>query len=387
MKKRVVVTGLGVICPTAKNIPSFAEALKNGKQGISKVEAIDASLLRVNIAGEIKGFQNSPDIDRVTGLALVSAEEAWNMSGISAEEQLGVIWGTSGGGALSFEKYIKTGEKDESLKSRLSAHTTAELIAKKYKAKGKVLTISTACASSANAIGYAFDQIRYGLASIMIAGGSDTINISTYAGFHALRSLDPECCRPFDRERQGLVVGEGAGALILESLDRAVERGAKIYAEIVGCGFSADAYHETSPDPQGRGAALAIKRAIDDAGIKENGIDYIKAHGTGTPLNDKMETLAIKTVFGKRAYQIPVSSTKSMIGHLMGACGVVEGIAVVLAINHSFIPPTVNYKTPDPDCDLDYVPNRSRNIKINVALLNSFAFGGNNVSLVFKKHE
>jgi len=386
MKTRVVVTSLGVITPNAENLPEFARALKSGKSGISKLQALDISSLRINIAGEIKWNKKVPEMDRFSSLALKTLDQTIKDISFSEKDRSAVIWGTSGGGALSFEEAVRTGVKDEHFTDKISYHHAARLIAEKTHTSEPPLTISTACSSGAIAMGYAFQKIRSGFLDVAVTGGSDTINLSTYAGFHSLRALDPEGCRPFDKERKGLVVGEGAALFVLESLEHAKERGAEILAEIAGAGMSADAFHETSPDPTGSGAALAMSRALEDAGMSPEEIDYINAHGTGTPHNDSMETAAIKKIFGKKAYSIPVSSTKSMIGHLLGAGGPVEAVACIIGMREGFIPPTINYKVPDPECDLDYVPNTSRKANIRTALSNSFAFGGNNATLVMKKY-
>ncbi len=385
MKKRVVVTGLGVITSNAQNASEFLSALKQGKSGISIVQSFDTSKLRVQIGGEIKGLEPPlAKMDRVSQLALIAAQEALKDANLR-DKKAGVVFGTLSGGALTFEKLLLEGESDPYLVSKLSSNSPAQWIAQIFKLKGSLATLSNACAAGTVALGYALDQIRYGKMDLVLAGGSETFNLTTFAGFHALRSLDPVACRPFDRERQGLVIGEGAGFLLLESLEHAKERGAKIYAEVLGYGLSSDAYHETAPDPTGDGAARAMEGALLDAGLQPEEVTYINAHGTGTLQNDMMETLAIKKVFNEYAYKISVSSVKSMIGHLMGAAGAVEGVASVLALKHSFIPPTINYKVPDPECDLDYVPNQSREQKVKVVLSNNFGFGGSNASIAFKK--
>jgi 3-oxoacyl-[acyl-carrier-protein] synthase II len=248
---------------------------------------------------------------------------------------------------------------------------------------GPKTTFMTACSSGATAIGYARDLIRLGAAEVMVCGGTEPLCRITYSAFNALQAVDPDYCKPFDRHRRGLTLGEGAGILILESLDHARRRGAGIYAEVLGCGISCDANHMTAPDPEAAGAVSAMTAALADAGIPPADVDYINAHGTATPANDRMEIRGIKTVFGARARRIPVSSTKSMIGHTLGAAGAIEAVACMLAIEHQFIPPTIHHETPDVDCDLDVVPGKARTAQVNTVLSNSFAFGGNNTALLF----
>jgi 3-oxoacyl-[acyl-carrier-protein] synthase II len=244
----------------------------------------------------------------------------------------------------------------------------------------------TACSSGATALGYAQDLIQDGMARVMIAGGTEPLARTTYASFNALKAVDPDYCKPFDRHREGMSLGEGAGIMILESLAHALERGARIYGEILGYGLSCDANHMTAPDPEASGAVRCMQAALEDAGVPLTAVDYINAHGTATPANDRMETVGIKNLFGERAYAIPVSSTKSMIGHTLGAAGAIEGVASILAIAHGFIPPTVHHDTPDPECDLDYVSEGARETAPSIALSNSFAFGGNNTAVVFGRY-
>ena len=366
MSRRVVVTGLGVIAPNAGSASEFLTALRTGRSGISPIEGFDTSDLRVSIGGQIKQpLPLSDHEDRYLQLAKIAADEAWHDAG---QPRLnGLFFGTLVGAALT------------------PVGSSVKKFAEKFNCRGITRVFSNACAASTVAIGLAFDRVRSGKTDIMLAGGSEAFDFATFCGFHALRSLDPLTCRPFDRERQGLVVGEGAAFLVLEELERARSRGAKIYAELLGAGFSSDAYHETAPDPTGAGAARAIILALQDARLSPTDVSYINAHGTGTPQNDKMETLALKQVFGQHAYRLPVSSTKSMIGHAMGAAGAVEAVACVLAIANGFMPPTLNYSQPDPDCDLDYIPNQARELPVKVAMSNNFGFGGSNASLIFRK--
>ena len=383
MKRRVVITGAGVIAPNADNLPQFLSSLQNGRSGISQVTGFDTSQMRVHIGGEIKSLAPPPpDIDRVSQLALVAAEEAVANANLNADQKKGgVAVGTISSGVLSLEKCLLGGKKDPNLESKLSLEAPAKLISKRLNFNAGALTTSNACAASAVSLALAFDKIRFGKWDVALAGGCESFYLLSYAGFHALRSLDPIACRPFDAERQGLVIGEGAGFLVLESLEQAKSRGANILAEIIGYGLSSDAYHETAPEPGGEGAACAMLSALEDAQISSEDVSYINAHGTGTPHNDKMETRAIHKAFKN----VPVSSTKSMIGHLMGAAGAVEAIVSVLALKHSFIPPTINYKTPDPLCDLDYVPNQAREQKLNIVMSSNFGFGGTNAVILFKR--
>ena len=264
--------------------------------------------------------------------------------------------------------------------------SSADHIASKLGLLGPKTSFMTACSSSATAIGYALDLIRDGRAEVLIAGGSEPMSRITYAAFNALQAVDPEYCRPFDKHRQGLSLGEGAGMMVLESLDHALERRARIYAEVAGYGISCDAHHMTAPDPDAAGAARSMQAALEDSGLPASAIDYINAHGTGTPANDQMETKAIKMVFESRAYAIPVSSTKAMTGHTLGAAGAIEAVATALSIYHRFVPPTIHLTESDPDCDLDYVTGTARGMEIKRALSNSFAFGGNNTTLILQKY-
>jgi 3-oxoacyl-[acyl-carrier-protein] synthase II len=300
---------------------------------------------------------------------------------------IGLSFGASAAGQLTGEKYYR--DKCNKGKGRLSeilnyiASTTTDVLANEFGCFGPRTTIVTACSSSNSAIGFGAEWIRDGHATSAIVGGADCLCELTFGGFNSLRSVDPDRCRPFCKTRVGLSVGEGAGILFLEEYEHARARGVKIYAEFLGVGYSADAFHMTAPSDEGFGAALAMKRALDDAGLGPSDIDYINAHGTATPHNDASESKAVINVFGELAYKIPVSSTKSMVGHCLGAAGAVEGVTTVLAIKNNFIPPTINYQEPDPDCPLDYVPNKGREARIRAAVSNSYAFGGNNTSVVF----
>jgi 3-oxoacyl-[acyl-carrier-protein] synthase II len=323
----------------------------------------------------------------------MAVREALSASGLDLDsvvkDRVGVILGGGAGGMLSWERYrreVWTGKrpKKPSLLLSSSPCTLTDLIANHYGFTGARATISTACSSSATSIGYGFDLVRSGAQDMVITGGSEALSELTFAGFNALRLVDPEHCRPFDKNRRGLSLGEGAGFLILEDHDRARARGATIYAEVLGYAINADAYHMTSPDPEASGMSRVMTRALETAGVPREDVHYINAHGTATRVNDEMETKAVKRVFGEdAARQLAVSSTKSMVGHCLGAAGAIEAVTTALALHHQRIPPTIHLETKDPDCDLDYVPDVSRAQEIGVALSNSFAFGGNNTTLVF----
>jgi len=411
MRRRVVVTGVGLVTPLGIGIDNVWRSILRGESGISRITRFDASNLETKIAGEVKNFKpeeyiNPKDLKRMDlfiQYALAAAQIAIEDSGIDIKkeipERVGVVVGTGLGGLPTLEHYHKV--LLEKGPSRISPFFIPMLIANeapchismKYGCKGPNLCVVTACATGAHSIGEAFRIIQYGDADIMIAGGTEAnLTPLTIAGFNAMKALStrnefPErASRPFDRERDGFVVAEGAGVLILEELGHAKKRGAKIYAEIVGYGYNSDAYHITAPCPDGEGFIKCMEMAIKDAKINPVDVDYINAHGTSTELNDKVETLAIKKVFGDYAYKVPVSSTKSMIGHLLGAAGAVEAIFTILSIRDNICPPTINYENPDPECDLDYVPNVAREKKIQIAMSNSFGFGGTNSVLIFRRY-
>jgi len=335
-------------------------------------------------------------MSRADCMAMAATVEALTDAGLFAAPdplrgEMGVVIGGGAGGMLECEEVYRDyllGAGRGLAYSRFASFccaSSADRIASQMGLMGPKTTFMTACSSGATAIGYARDLVRTNRTPVVICGGTEPLCRLTYAAFNALQAVDPEHCRPFDKNRQGLSLGEGSGIMILEALSHARQRGARIYGEILGYGVSCDANHMTAPDPEGAGAALAMRRALDDAGVPAEAVDYINAHGTATPANDLMETKGIKTVFGRRAYHIPVSSTKSMIGHTLGAAGAIEGVAAVLAIHHRFIPPTIHHQTPDPQCDLDFVTEGARASDINIVLSNSFAFGGNNTAVVFGK--
>ncbi|MEC4816655.1 MAG: beta-ketoacyl-ACP synthase II [Scytonema sp. PMC 1069.18] len=411
IRKRVVVTGVGAITPIGNTPEEYWEGLITGRNGIGEISLFDASRHTCRIAGEVKNFDPHKYMDRkeakrmerfsqfaVAGAKQALADAKLIINDLNAE-QVGVIIGSGVGGLKVMEEqqtiYLNRGPDRCSpfMIPMMIANMAAGLTAIHTGAKGPNSCSVTACAAGSNAIGDAFRLIQGGYAQAMICGGAEgAITPLAVAGFAAARALsfrndDPaHACRPFDKDRDGFVMGEGSGILILEELQHARSRGARIYAEIVGYGMTCDAYHITSPVPGGEGAARAMQLALKDGGLTPEQVCYVNAHGTSTPANDPTETAAIKKALGDRAYQIALSSTKSMTGHLLGGSGGIEAVATVLAIANNCIPPTINLENPDPECDLDYVPKTSRAANIEVALSNSFGFGGHNVTLAFKKY-
>jgi 3-oxoacyl-[acyl-carrier-protein] synthase II len=410
MYRRVVVTGMGTVNPLANDVPTFWSSLISGKSGAGQITSYDASEQAVRIAAEVKGFdplallgrRQVKRTDRFTQLVLVSADQAIADAGLTFSEEsenrhVGVIVGTGIGGVgtliENFRTLLERGPKRVSalMIPMMMPNAAAGEVAIKHGLHGLAMSLSSACATSTNAIGEAAERIRHGMSEVMICGGGETtmhpITLAALSNMRAVsrRNDEPErASRPFDANRDGFVMGEGAAVLVLESLEHAQERGARVYAELVGYGASCDAFHITAPDCDGVGAARSMSHALEDADLKPEEIDYINAHGTSTPLNDPMETRAIHTVFGDHAYKVPISSTKSMIGHLMGAAGAVEAIACVKTLESGVIHPTINYETPDPECDLDYVPNEARQVYPRTALSNSFGFGGHNATVIFR---
>ncbi len=409
-KKRVVVTGLGVISPVGSGKEKFWENLIAGNSGIGPITKFDASEMPTRIAGEVKDFNVLDFIDKkearrmdlFTQYAVSAAKMAVNDSKLDLEKvdltRVGVILGSGIGGISTLEEQHKV--LLEKGPSRVSPFMTPMMIVNMAAgqisihlgAKGPNFTVVTACASGTNAIGDAFKYIQRGDADIVLTGGTESsITPLSFAGFCSMKALSTrndeptKASRPFDKKRDGFVMGEGSAILVLESLEHALKRNAPIYAEVLGYAATADAHHITAPAPDGEGAARAMALAIQDAQIKPSDIDYINAHGTSTELNDKYETLAIKDVFGEASKNVLISSTKSMTGHLLGAAGAIELAAVCLAIKDDIVPPTINYEYPDPDCDLDYVPNKARKKVINYAMSNSLGFGGHNASIVLSK--
>ncbi|WP_416828737.1 beta-ketoacyl-ACP synthase II [Ectobacillus polymachus] len=410
-RKRVVVTGLGAITPVGNNVETSWNSIINGESGIGLLTRLDASQFPAKVAAEVKDFQveefidkkDARKMDRFTQFAVAAAKMAVEDAKLEITEenapQIGVWIGSGIGGMETFEEQVRTFmEKGARRVSpffvpMLIPDMAAGQVSIATGAKGINECTVTACASGANSIGDSFKAIQRGDAIAMITGGAEApLTNMAFAGFSSAKALsfneDPKtACRPFDKNRSGFIMGEGSGILILEELEHAKKRGAHIYAEIVGYGATGDAFHITLPAPGGEGAARAMKKAVEDAGLRPEDVDYINAHGTSTDANEKYETMAIKEVFGEQAYKVAVSSTKSMTGHLLGAAGAIEAIFSVKAITDGIIPPTINYETPDPECDLDYVPNKARKQEVNTVLSNSLGFGGHNAALVFKKYE
>lgn len=408
MKRRVVITGLGAVTSLGTGADVFWESIKSGKCGISTIERIDVSDLPTKVGAEIKDFNPADFIekkearrmDRYTQFAVAAAQMAVESSKLDVEavnkERMGVIIGSGVGGIETMENQHRTLlEKGPDRVSAffvpmMIANMATSMVAIRFGAKGYSECIVTACASSANSIGEAFRAIQRNDADIMITGGAEApLTRLSLAGFCANRTMskkeDPsDASRPFDLDRDGFIMGEGSGILILEELNHALDRGADIIAEVVGYGCTNDAYHITAIAEDGEGGARCMKLAMEDAGINPADIGYVNAHGTSTELNDKTETTAIKTAFGEYANKLPVSSTKSMTGHLLGAAGAVETLITAMALKEGFLPPTINYKTPDPECDLFYIPNNGIAANINYAMTNSFGFGGHNATLVLK---
>ena len=399
--RRVVVTGMGMVSAVGNDLPTFWQSLKAGRCGIGPVTIFDTSAYRSHNGGEVKGL--SPEnhftlrdlrrLSRCDQFGIIAAREALQDSGIEKteidHERFGIILGADSGGIFSVEQYFRaiythaSKRPSPSLLLSFSLATTTDHIAQEFDLRGPRTTTATVCSSSSAAVAFAYDAIASGAAELMISGGSDSLCEVTYAGFNSLRAIDPAGCRPFDKKREGLSLGEGAGILILEELEHAQARGARIWGEVLGSGICAEAYHLTAPEPSGEGIARAIRLALADAEISPDAVEYINAHGTATPVNDVVETRGIKKAFGERAYEIPISSIKAMVGHCLGSAGGIEAVATLLSLHEGVIPPTINYSTPDPECDLDYTPNEAKEKDIHIAVSNSFAFGGNNVCLVF----
>ena len=412
MRRRVVVTGMGCISPVGNNVADTWSAILAGKSGSDMITLFDASKHKTRFAAEVKGFdavalfgpREARKMDRFTQFATVATMEALEQSGLKIDEanrdRVGILIGTGIGGIgtlLDQADVMRERGPDRVspfLIPMMISDSAPGMLAIRVGARGPNMAIATACASGNNAIGDAVETIRRGSADVMIAGGAEAALVSVaMAGMNVMGALstrndDPQTAsRPFDKERDGFLMGEGAGMLILESLEHAQARGANILAELNGYGTTDDAHHISAPAENGAGAAMSMKLALENANLKVDDIGYINAHGTSTPLNDKSETAAIKTVFGEQAYAIPVSSTKSMTGHLLGASGAVEAVFSILALREGILPPTINYQTPDPECDLDYVPNQPRKASPRHAMSNSFGFGGHNATLIFSRFE
>lgn len=411
MSRKVVITGMGAVTPIGNNVETYWNGIKEGKLGIDFIKTIDSENLEVKIAGEVKDFnpeevigkKEARRLDRFTQFALVAADEAIKNSGLDLEKvdkkRFGVYVGSGIGGLITIDQDIR--KHESSTNKRVSpffitmaiVNLVAGNVAIRYGAKGPCTSMVTACATGNNNIGEAFRLIKNGYADVMIAGGSEAaITPIGLGGFYSMKALSPasdpkRASIPFDKDRSGFVMGEGGAILVLETEESALKRGATILAEIVGYGSTCDAYHITSPDPEGEGAADAMLDAIAEAGIAKEEVSYVNAHGTSTPLNDKYETIAIKKALGDHAYKIPVSSTKSMTGHLLGGAGAIEAVACIKALEDGFVPPTIGLENVDEGLDLDYVPNVGRKQELKYVLSNSLGFGGHNATLLFKKWE
>ena len=409
MERRVVITGLGAITPIGNNVEEFWNAIKDGKCGIDEIKGFDTSNFKVKLAGEVKAFnvedyldkRDAKRMDRFSHFAIVASREAWKDSGLDRENEdmtrVGIIVGSGIGGLGTFEKNIDkmiTKGPDRvspmyipmTIGNMAAGNVTIDL-----GAKGESISMVTACASGTHCIGESFRMIKHGYQDVIIAGGTEaSITPSGIAGFTNIKALTQTTDKnrasiPFDKERNGFVMGEGAGIVVLEELEHAKARGAKIYAEIVGYGATSDAYHITSPAPGGEGGARAMKIAMEEAGVNPEEITYINAHGTSTHLNDSGETAAVKTAFGDASKTVMMSSTKGNTGHLLGAAGGIEAVICAKSVQDNFVPPTINYKVPDEECDLDIVPNEGRNVEVNYAMSNSLGFGGHNATILLKK--
>ncbi len=409
--RRVVVTGLGALSPVGNTVDEFWSSLVQGRSGVGPITKFDATDYPTRIAGEVRNFDPLNFVDKkearrldpflqyAIACSVLAVQDAALDTGKVDGTRFGVLIGSGIGGISTLlDSYRNLLEKGPDRVSpffipMMIVNMASGLVSMRFGAKGPNSSVVTACATGNHAIGDSFKIIQRGDADVMIAGGSEAIVVPlTIAGFCSMKAMstrneEPEkAMRPFDATRDGFVCGEGAGILVMEALEHALARDARIYAEIIGYGMTGDAHHMTAPDPEGDGAVRAMSAAIRDAGLDASAVGYINAHGTSTPYNDKFETLAIKRVFGEHARRLAVSSTKSMTGHLLGAAGGIEAIASVLALHHGVLPPTINYETPDPDCDLDYVPNQARKQNVEVALSNAFGFGGTNATLAFRSY-
>lgn len=410
MKHRAVITGMGVISPVGNNLEEFWDNLVKGRSGIDFATRFDTSTLPTKVAGEVKNFEptewldkkESRRMDRFAQFAVAASKMALQDSELDLEQidrdRAGAVIGCGIGGVITFEEQKEVlmakgpGRVSPFFVPMLISNMAAGHISITFGLQGPSLTVTTACASATDAIGRALRLIQSGEVDVVLSGGTEApLTELAFAGFCSMKAMSTEkenpaeACRPFDRRRSGFVMGEGAGILVIESLEHAQKRGAHIYAELAGYGATSDAHHITTPAPGGEGAAKAMRKALTDAGLSPEEVTYINAHGTGTDANDATETAAIKGVFGPAAAKVAVSSTKSMTGHLMGAAGGVEAIISALAIERGVIPPTMNYGEPDPECDLDYVPNEARSVEVKAAMSNNLGFGGHNATIILKK--
>jgi 3-oxoacyl-[acyl-carrier-protein] synthase II len=398
-ERRVVVTGLGAVTSLGKDLKSSWEGLVEARCGIGPITLFDATGFRTNLAAEIKGLPNGFDprlkrrLSRTDVIGLTACEEALRDSGLDLDREdlnrIGVVLGGGVSGLLDSENYLRDLIQKGERRSRPTGvlnhppDQTTDRIAERWGFLGPRSTITTACSSSGTSLGYAADLIRHGYCDVVITGGADTFARLTHGGFNALRSVDPEPCRPFDRRRKGLSIGEAAGLLVFEEEERARRRGAPIHARFLGYGITSDAHHMTQPEPTGEAGARTLVACLTAARLNAEDVDYVNAHGTATPQNDSAETAAVKRALGEHARRVPMSSIKSMIGHCLCSAGAIEAVATVMTLETGVVPPTIHYEEPDPDCDLDVVPNESRDLRVEVALSNSFAFGGNSTTVAF----
>jgi len=405
---KIVVTGIGMVTPVGVGCREVWEALIAGRSGIGEVESFDTGKYRVHRGAEIRGFDPAPwfrkveaeSVGRAACLAVAAARLALADAGLDGAvgsdgdvpaERAGVTMGTTSGEPLEVERFDdlyvagQLDRVDARFMTIYPCHTIAATVAAEVGFAGLNTMIPAACAAGNYAVAHAFDQLRAGRADVMLAGGADSFSRITYTGFARLGAIAPEVCRPFDKNRQGMLPGEGAAVLVLEPLALALARGARIYAEVAGYGLSCDAHHMTATHPDGDGPARAMGHALADAGLEPDAVSYVSAHGTGTPTNDKLETKALHRVFGERGRRVPVSSIKSMIGHTMGAASAIESAVCALAVADDRVPPTMNFQEPDPECEVDCVPNVARALRVEVAMNNAYAFGGNNASVIFRK--
>ncbi len=413
MNKRIVVTGMGVISPVGNGVEDYWSSLLAGESGISEISHFEAEEYKTQVAGEVKDFapqefgisrKEAKRMDRYTQFAVAASNMALEDSGLEIneenEDEVGVLVGSGIGGIETLEnqheRLLERGPNRISpfLIPMMIANLASGQVSIQTGAKGPNTSIVTACATGTHSIGEAYEMIKRGDAEAMIAGGAEAaITPLAFAGFCAMKAMttnneEPQAAScPFDAERDGFIMSEGAGVLVLETLESAQARGAEIHAELDGYGLSADAHHITAPAPEGEGATRAMEMAVDKSTLQPEEIDYVNAHGTSTPANDKLETMAIKNLFGDYAYDLPVSSTKSMTGHLLGGAGGIEAVATILAIRDNMLPPTINYENEDPECDLDYVANEAREVEVNAAISNSLGFGGHNACALFKKYK
>lgn len=404
MTSRIVVTGLGLVTPIGTGRQEVWEGLLAGRNGFSPVESFDAGRHSSQIGAEVRGFRpeahlrrlDPARIGRASQFAAAAARLALADADLDPEtvetSRAGVAMGTTSGEPLEVERFNDRflagglGEGGAELATIYPCHTIAAHVARELGFAGVNVMIPTACAAGNYAVAWAFDALRAGRADLMLAGGADAFSRITYTGFSRLGAIAPDVCRPFDRNRKGMIPGEGAGVLVLETLERALQRGARIYAELAGYGLSCDSHHMTAAHPEGDGAVRAMTAALADSGLQAEDVDYVSAHGTGTPTNDRLEAIAVRRIFGPSP-EVPVSSIKSMLGHTMGAASAIEAAVCSLAVHTGWIPPTANFVEPDPDCDFDCVPNQARQVEVEVAMNNAYAFGGNNASVIFRRCE